>query len=80
MHVKLITPEKLLFEGGAAHIQICGSQGELGVLPDHAPFISTLKEGNIVIDLTDGKKKEFFVKGGVAEIKENEVILLIDSE
>ena len=79
MQVKLITPEKVLFEGDAAYVQVCGSQGEFGVLPNHAPFISTLKEGNITIDLAGGEKKEFHVASGVAEVLPDSVSLLVET-
>jgi F-type H+-transporting ATPase subunit epsilon len=79
MQVKLITPEKILFEGEASYVQVCGSQGEFGVLPNHAPLISTLKEGNIAIDLKNGEKKEFHVTGGVAEVLPEQVTLLVET-
>ena len=79
MKVQLITPEKILFEDDAAYVQVCGSQGEFGVLPNHAPFISTLKEGNITIDLVGGEKKEFHVVSGVAEVLPERVTLLVET-
>lgn len=79
MQIKLITPEKILFEGEASYVQVCGSQGEFGVLPNHAPLISTLKEGNIAIDLKSGEKKQFHVTGGVAEVLPEQVTLLVET-
>ncbi len=78
MQVKLITPEKILFEGDASYVQVCGAQGEFGILPNHAPFISTLREGNISINLAGGDTKEFHVVSGVAEINDNNVTLLVE--
>ncbi len=77
MKVKLITPEKTLFEGDASYVQVCGSQGEFGVMPNHAPLVSSLKEGNIAIELASGEKKEFYVRSGVAEVRDNNVTLLV---
>lgn len=79
MKVQLITPEKILFEGDAAYVQVCGSQGEFGVLPNHAPFISTLKEGDISVELIGGEKKEFHVISGVAEVLPERVTLLVET-
>jgi F-type H+-transporting ATPase subunit epsilon len=79
MQVKLITPEKILFEGAANYVQVCGSQGEFGVLPNHAPFVSSLKEGVISVENSSGEKQEFPVKSGVAEINANGVTLLVES-
>ena len=78
MNVQLITPEKVLFEGDASYVQVCGTQGEFGVLPNHAPFISTLKEGNITVDVVGGGKQEFHVTGGVAEVLPEKVTLLVE--
>ena len=77
MQVQLITPEKILFEGDATYVQIPGVMGEFGVLPNHSPFISTLKEGTIGIDLASGEKKSFPVTGGVAEVQAEKVTILV---
>ncbi len=78
MNVQLITPEKILFEGAANYVQVCGSQGEFGVLPNHAPMVSTLKEGVIGVELATGEKREFNVKSGVAEVSAERVTLLVE--
>jgi len=78
MQVQLITPEKILFEGAANYVQVCGSQGEFGVLPNHAPFISTLKEGIIAIELPSGERQEFPVTSGVAEVQAEKVTILVE--
>lgn len=77
MKVKLVTPEKTLFEGDAAYVQVCGTQGEFGVLPNHEPLVSALKEGNIAIELENGEKREFYIKNGVAEVRDNNITLLV---
>lgn len=78
MQVQLISPEKTLFEGSATYVQIPGVMGEFGVLPNHAPFISTLKEGTVAVELTGGDKKEFPVSGGVAEVQAEKVTILVE--
>lgn len=78
MQVQIITPEKILFDGAANYVQICGSQGEFGVLPNHAPFISTLKEGVVSVEVAGGAKQEFPVKSGVAEVNAQKVTLLVE--
>lgn len=79
MRVQLITPEKILFEGDAAYVQVPGTLGEFGVLPNHAPLISTIREGNIGIDLANGEKHEFHVISGVAEVLPERVTLLVET-
>lgn len=79
MQVQLITPEKILFAGDATYVQIPGKMGEFGVLPNHAPFISTLREGTIGVDVEGGARKEFHVTSGVAEVLPDRVTLLVET-
>jgi F-type H+-transporting ATPase subunit epsilon len=79
MHLQLITPEKILFEGAIAQVQVPGSEGEFGVLPGHAPTIATLKEGTVGVELASGEKKEFVIAGGVAEVTPERLTLLVAS-
>lgn len=78
MQVQLITPEKILFEGDASYVQIPGQMGEFGVLPNHTPLISTLREGTIGIDSEGSARKEFHVVSGVAEVLPDRVTLLVE--
>jgi len=78
MHLQLITPEKILFEGEATYIGIPGSEGDFGVLDGHAATIATLKEGVVMVDLANGEKKEFAVTGGVAEVVPERCTLLVE--
>ena len=78
MQVQLITPEEILFEGEATYVQIPGILGEFGVLPIHAPFISTLREGVVSVEVAGGGKQEFPVKSGVAEVQADKVTLLVE--
>ncbi len=77
MLLNIITPEKILFEGDAAYVQVCGTMGEFGVLPNHAPLVSSLKAGVIGVDLVGGERKEFVVESGVAEVLPDRVTLLV---
>jgi len=68
MHLSIITPEKTLFSAEARMVTIPGTEGEFGVLPRHAPFISSLRPGAITIDTTDGKQQTIEITGGFAEV------------
>ncbi len=78
MQVKLITPEKTLFEGTATYVQVPGLLGEFGVMPKHEPFISLLKPGHVTVELIGGEKQEFAVTGGIAEIANDNITLLVE--
>ncbi len=68
LQVDLVTPEKLYFSGEAGMVTAPGTLGEFGVLPGHAPFLSTLKPGMVTIKPAAGDETKLFVSGGVAEV------------
>lgn len=68
LHVDLVTPEKLYFSGTAEMVTAPGTLGEFGVLPGHAPFLSTLKPGMVTIQQGKDDALKLFVSGGVAEV------------
>ncbi|MCB0760273.1 MAG: ATP synthase F1 subunit epsilon [Flavobacteriales bacterium] len=78
MKVEILTPEKNVFEGEARLVSLPGSDGSLGILNNHAPLITTLAEGNVKVEGTDGKVQEFHVKGGTVEVLNNRVIVLAE--
>lgn len=77
MNVEIITPEKNLFKGIAESLIIPGKTGLIGILDNHAPFITTLKKGNVIIT-TKQEEKKFNVEGGVVEVLNNNVIILAE--
>jgi len=78
MHVEILTPEKVLFEGEATYVFLPGSDGSLGILNNHAPLISSLKKGSVRIKDKTGKEQKFEVKGGTVEVLNNKVTILAD--
>ncbi|MDX2074176.1 MAG: ATP synthase F1 subunit epsilon [Alphaproteobacteria bacterium] len=79
MKLQLITPEKIFFEGEIAQVQIPGALGEFGVLPGHAPFVSTIREGAVTIELAGGQTRTIQVSGGIAEVTPEKCVILADS-
>jgi len=78
MQLDIITPDSKLFTGEVSSIILPGIDGDLGILSNHAPLITTLKEGNITITTQDGKNQEFPTKGGIVEVLNNKVIVLAE--
>ncbi|MEQ8558274.1 MAG: F0F1 ATP synthase subunit epsilon [Henriciella sp.] len=68
LHFSLVSPAKELFSGDVDHVIAPGSEGEFGVLANHAPFMTTLKNG--VVRVLDGEttKMRLFVRGGFADV------------
>lgn len=74
---KLITPEKLVLEGKAKSIICPGIVGQLGFLPSHAPFLTTIGKGKLQINQED-LPKEFDIEGGFCEVLPDKVTILVD--
>lgn len=74
----LIAPERVLAKLSARSVTMPASEGELGVLPQHAPLITALKAGVVTVATTDGNSERLFVAGGFAEIAPDSVTLLAD--
>jgi F-type H+-transporting ATPase subunit epsilon len=78
-YLSIVTPEKVFFEADAQSITIPGSEGYLGVLPNHAPLITALKPGKIEFRDTEDKVHTLAVSGGFLEVSRNKVNLLVDA-
>jgi F-type H+-transporting ATPase subunit epsilon len=78
---ELVSPEKLLVSRDVGMVVVPGSEGDFGVLPDHAPLISTVRPG--VIDIYDDGNTisdRIFVSGGFAEVTgERCTVLALDA-
>jgi len=75
---ELVTPERLLISERAEMVVVPGSEGLFGVLPRHAPFLSTLKPG--VLEVYEGGKvkERIFVAGGFAEVTPERLTVLAE--
>ena len=65
---ELVSPEKLLMSADVEQVVVPGSEGDFGVLVNHAPVLSTMRPGVVDITEADGKKQRIYVRGGFAEV------------
>ena len=79
MKVEIITPDKRVYEGDIKSIRVPGKKGSFQVLKDHAPIISTLEKGPVIIADQAGAEIRYEIEGGVIEVKANKIILLAES-
>jgi F-type H+-transporting ATPase subunit epsilon len=79
MFLEIITPEKKLFSGETELVKLPGSSGSFEIMMNHAPIISTLAEGKIKVKEANGLFSYFEIKGGVVEVRSNNIIVLVDS-
>ena len=78
-HFELVAPERLVFSGDVESVVVPGTEGEFTVLKDHAPVVSALRPGIIVIEETPAAIKRLFVRGGYAEIAPSGLTILADN-
>ena len=76
---RLVTPQRIVFEGPVLSIQAPGSEGYLGVLAHHAPLITTLKDGKLEMRDPAGRVTAYHVGGGFLEVSNNRASVLADS-
>jgi F-type H+-transporting ATPase subunit epsilon len=77
-HFELVSPEKLVFSGEVDQVDAPGAEGDFGVLAGHAPFISNLKPGVLVI-LAGGQRTRVVVSGGLAEVNPDGMTVLAET-
>ena len=77
MFLEIVTPAQKVFEGEVNVVTFPGSDGSFQVLNDHAPLLSTLKEGTLASKGKDGEDN-VDITGGVVEVLNNKIIVLAD--
>jgi F-type H+-transporting ATPase subunit epsilon len=80
IHVDIVSAEGEIFSGKAAMVFVPAIQGELGIAPRHAPLLTTLKAGEVRVQLPDGGAEVgFYVGGGALEIQPQRVTVMADT-
>ena len=80
LHFELVTPEKQVVSEDVYMVVVPGTEGEFGVLAGHAPFMSTLRDGELAIYRSAGASPEKIpVSGGFAEVSERGLTVLAES-
>lgn len=77
MLLEILTPDNKVFEGEVASVTLPGTLGSFEILNNHAPIISTLKDGKLVVRAAN-KSDVFLIKGGVVEALNNKVMVLAE--
>ena len=78
IQVDIVTPDRELFSGVVDMVTLPGSAGQMGILRGHAPLLSTLDIGEIVLHM--GADTQYIaVSGGVVEVRPDKVTILADS-
>ncbi|MDH4046434.1 MAG: F0F1 ATP synthase subunit epsilon [Gemmatimonadota bacterium] len=72
MHVTVIAPDRAVFDGEAEAVTAPAFDGQVGILPHHAPFLTMLGEGRLTVRAADGAKT-FRVRGGFLQVVDDTV-------
>ena len=78
LKLKIVSPERIEFEGDVESVLVPGTLGQFQILVNHAPIISTLDKGKVVYALPGGEKKELGIIGGFVEVQKNVVSVCVE--
>ena len=78
VNLNVVSAEESLFSGSIKSLQITGSEGELGIMPGHAPLLTSLKPGMARIVKYGGQEEIIYLSGGMLEVQPNNVTVLAD--
>lgn len=79
MHIDIVSAESEIFSGTVTECYAPASQGEVGIHPRHAAFLTTLSAGEVRIVQQNGESQSFFVSGGILEVQPHMVTILSDT-
>jgi F-type H+-transporting ATPase subunit epsilon len=76
--LEIVTPERLVYQDEVDSVQLPGSEGELGVLPHHAPLVSTLGAGELRLR-NGGQEESFAIVGGFLQVLPDRVVVMAET-
>jgi len=78
LRVRVVSPDRIVFEGEAASVVAPAWDGQVGILPSHAPMLALLGSGALSVDRPGGGSDSFHVAGGVLKVEQNQVTVLTE--
>ena len=80
LHFELVTPDRLVLAADVYMVVVPGTEGESGIMAGHAPYMTTLKDGEVAVYRSQGAQPERIpVTGGFAEVGEQGLTVLAES-
>ena len=80
LHFELVTPDRMVTSGDVYMVVVPGVEGEAGIMAGHAPYMTTLRNGDIAVYRSQGAQPERIpVTGGFAEVSEHGLTVLAES-
>ncbi len=78
LNVRVVSPDKVVFEGESSSIVAPAWDGQVGIMPGHAPMLALLGSGKLNVDQPGGGSDSFHVAGGVLKVERNTVTVLTE--
>jgi len=80
LHFELVTPDRLVTSDDVYMVVVPGTEGESGIMAGHAPYMTTLRNGDVAVYKSHGAQPErISVTGGFAEVGEKGLTILAES-
>ena len=80
LHFELVTPDRLVMSDEVYMVVVPGTEGESGIMVDHAPYMTTLRDGEVAVYRSQGAQPERIpVTGGFAEVSDRGLTVLAES-
>lgn len=79
MKLDIVSAEQEIYSDLSEMVVVPGTNGDLGIMPQHTQLISTLKPGEVIITLKGGKQQSIFISGGIVEVQPHVVTILSDT-
>jgi F-type H+-transporting ATPase subunit epsilon len=77
MYLKIISPDKVFFNGETEKVSVPGMSGNFTILAEHAAIVSLLVEGDVVY-MDKGSEKRFNIISGMVEVKDDKIVVCVD--
>lgn len=77
LHLSIVSPEKEIYDGEVMSVTLPGVVGSFTILPQHAPIVSSLKEGKLSYVTEDNEEQTFDIQGGFVEMSNGTVSVCI---
>lgn len=78
MKCDIVTQDRMVFTGEVDYVGLPGTEGYMGILPNHSALLTTLGFGEVVVKIS-GEESHYAIGGGMAEVTPDKVIILADS-
>ena len=78
VQIDIVSAEGGIYSGRVSHLQVTGSEGELGIMHGHAPLISKIKPCMVRVTKQDGSDEVFYLSGGILEVQPASTSILAD--